>query len=31
MRVKIEELETNRKIKNIRDMYRAINDFKKGC
>jgi hypothetical protein len=25
-----EELETNRKIKNIRDLYRGINDFKKG-
>ena len=23
--------ETNSKIKNIRDMYRGINDFKKGC
>jgi len=30
MRAKIEELETNRKIKNIRDLYRVINDFKKG-
>ena len=27
---KIEKLETNRKIKNIRDLYRGINDFKKG-
>jgi len=27
---KIEELETNSKIKNIRDLYRGINDFKKG-
>ena len=27
---KIEELETNSKIKNIRDMYGAISDFKKG-
>ena len=27
---KIEELETNSKIKNIRDLYRSINDFKKG-
>ena len=26
----IEELETNGKIKNIRDLYRGINDFKKG-
>jgi len=30
MRAKIEELETNSKIQNIRDMYRGINDFKKG-
>jgi len=29
MRVKIEELETNSKIQNIRDFYRGINDFKK--
>ena len=28
--VKIEELKTNSKIKNIRDLYRGINDFKKG-
>ena len=27
---KIEELETNSKIQNIRDLYRSINDFKKG-
>ena len=27
---KIEELETNRKIKNIRALYRGISDFKKG-
>jgi len=27
---KIEELETKSKIKNIRDLYRGINDFKKG-
>jgi len=26
---KIEELETNSKIKNVRDLYRGINDFKK--
>ena len=26
---KIEELETNSKIKNIRDLYRGINDFRK--
>ena len=30
MRDKIEELETNSKIQNIRDLYRDINDFKKG-
>ena len=27
---KIEELETNSKIQNIRDLYRSISDFKKG-
>ena len=27
---KIEELETNSKINNIRDLYRDINDMKKG-
>jgi len=30
LKAKIEELETNSKIKNIRDFYRGINDFKKG-
>ena len=30
LRAKIEELETNSKIKNIRDIYRGISDFKKG-
>ena len=30
MRAKIEELEANRKIHNIRGLYRGINDFKKG-
>jgi hypothetical protein len=30
MKAKIEELETNIKIKNIRDLYRGINNFKKG-
>jgi len=30
LRAKIEELEINSKIKNIRDLYRGINDFKKG-
>ena len=28
-KVKIEELETNSKINNVRDLYRGINDFKK--
>ena len=26
----IEELETNSKVNNVRDLYRGINDFKKG-
>jgi hypothetical protein len=30
LRAKVEELETNSKIKNITDLYRGINDFKKG-
>ena len=30
LRAKIEELETSSKIQNIRDLYRGINDFKKG-
>ena len=30
LEVKIEELETNSKINNVRDLYRGINDFKKG-
>jgi len=30
LRAKFEELETNSKIKNIRDLYRDINDFTKG-
>src|SRR5215831_21072735 len=30
LKAKIEELETNSKINNIRDLYRAINYFKKG-
>ena len=30
LRAKIEELETNSKIKNIRDLYRGISDFKNG-
>ena len=30
LKAKIVELETNSKIKNIRDLYRGISDFKKG-
>jgi hypothetical protein len=30
MKAKIEELETNSKLKNVRDLYRGLNDFKKG-
>jgi len=30
VRARIEELETNSKNKNIRDLYRGINEFKKG-
>ena len=30
LKAKIEELETNSKIKNIRDLYRSITDFRKG-
>jgi hypothetical protein len=30
MKAKIGDLETKSKIKNIRDMYRGINDFRKG-
>ena len=30
MKATIDELETNSKIKNIRDLYKCINDFKKG-
>ena len=30
LRAKIEELEPNNKIQNIRDLYRGISDFKKG-
>jgi hypothetical protein len=30
LKAKIEELETNSKIKHIRNSYRGINDFKKG-
>jgi len=30
LRAKIEELEANSMINNIKDLYRDINDFKKG-
>jgi len=30
LKAKIDELETNSKTKNIRDLYRGINDFKEG-
>jgi len=30
LKSKIEELETNSKVNNVRDLYRGINDFKKG-
>jgi hypothetical protein len=30
MKAKIEELETNSKLKNARELYIGINDFKKG-
>ena len=30
MKGKLEELETNSKVNNIRDLYRGINDVKKG-
>jgi hypothetical protein len=30
LKAKIEELGKNSKIKNVRDLYRGINDFKKG-
>ena len=30
LKVKIEELQTNSKINNVRDLYRGISDFKKG-
>jgi len=30
LKAKIEELETNRKVSNVRDLYRGINDFKNG-
>ena len=30
LKTKIDEIRTNRKIKNIRDLYKDINDFKNG-
>ena len=30
LKAKIEEFETNSKVNNVRDLYRGINDFKKG-
>jgi hypothetical protein len=30
LKAKIEELETNSKINNVRDLYRGINNFRKG-
>ena len=30
LKAKIEELETNSKVNNVRDLYKGINDFKKG-
>jgi len=30
LNAKVDELENNSKIKNIRELYRSINDFKKG-
>jgi len=30
LQAKIDELETNRKIKNITDLYTGVNDFNKG-
>jgi len=30
LKAKVKELEINSMIKNIRDLYRGINDFKKG-
>jgi len=31
LQAKIEKLENNSKIKNIRDFYRGFSDFRKGC
>jgi len=30
LKARIEELETNSKVNNVRDLYRVINDFKNG-
>jgi hypothetical protein len=30
VKAKLEELETNSEIKNVRDLYQGISDFKKG-
>jgi len=30
LKAKIEELETNNKVNNVRELYRGINDFRKG-
>jgi hypothetical protein len=30
LKAKFEEVETNSKVKSIRDLYRGISDFKKG-
>jgi len=30
LKAEIEELETNSKVSNVRNLYRSINDFKKG-
>ena len=30
LKAKVEDLGTNNKINNVRDLYRGINDFKKG-
>ena len=31
LKARLDELETNSKTKNIRDLHRGTNDFKKGC
>jgi len=30
LKAKIEELETNSKVNNVKDLYKCTNDFKKG-